>query len=381
MARRRPLSLIITLSVFTAIVGSVHVYFALRFLIDTGVAQPWRGVGYAWLVGLALSIFVYPFAEQQLGARASRGLAWPMFMWLGAAFYLLIGLWASDFVLLVLGLAGEHVARVRALAVAGVATAVVAVGHWNARRGPERKRVEIKLAAWPAALDGYRIVQLSDIHISALIRRDYAQRVVDHCAALAPDLIAVTGDLVDGSVRSLRDEVAPFADLRARDGVFFVTGNHDFYSDEESWVERVRELGMTVLRNERISIARGDARFELAGVDDYSTHRRASMHGLDLQAATDGWNAQIPLVLLAHDPRTFERARELGVHLQLSGHTHAGQMWPFRFFVRVQTRWIAGLYRSGASQLYVSRGTGFWGPPIRFARPAEITEIVLRPAV
>lgn len=377
--RRRPLSLIITLSVFTALVGSVHVYFARRFLLDTGVAQPWRGVGYAWLAALAASIFMYPFAEQRLGARASRGLAWPLFMWLGASFYLLIGLWSSDLVLLALGLAGEHVARVRACAVLGVTAAVVGIGYWNARRGPERKHVEVKLAGWPAALDGYRIVQLSDVHISALIRRDYAQRLVDQCAALAPDLIAVTGDLVDGSVRSLRDEVAPFAGLRARDGVYFVTGNHDFYSDEESWVNRARELGMTVLRNQRISITRGDARFELAGVDDYSTHRRASTHGLDLQAATDGWDQATPLVLLAHDPRSFERARARGVHLQLSGHTHAGQMWPFRFFVRFQTRWIAGLYRSGASQLYVSRGTGFWGPPIRFPRPAELTEIVVRP--
>jgi predicted MPP superfamily phosphohydrolase len=376
--RRRPLSLFITLLVFTALVGSVHAYFAQRLLIDTGVPQPWRGLGYAWLIGLAASIFVYPFAENRLGARASRGLAWPLFMWLGTTFYLLLGLWASDVMLLVLGLAGEHVARMRAGVVAAMTAGVLGVGYWNARRGPVRKRVEVALAGWPAALDGYRIVQLSDIHISALIRRDYAQRLVDHCAALEPDLIALTGDLVDGSVRSLRDEVAPFADLRARDGVYFVTGNHDFYSDEESWVERVRELGMTVLRNQRISITRGDARFELAGVDDYSTHRRASAQGLDLQAAIEGWNASTPLVLLAHDPRSFERARVHGVHLQLSGHTHAGQMWPFKWFVRFQTRWIAGLYRSGSSQLYVSRGTGFWGPPIRFPRPAEITEVVLR---
>jgi hypothetical protein len=376
--RRRPLALLTTLSVFTALVGSVHVYFARRFLQDTGVAQPWRGAAYVALALMAASIFAYPFIESRFGARASRVFAWPVFTWLAATFYLLIGLWATDLGLLVLGLGGQHVARARALALATLSAGVLLLGLWNARRGPVRKRIEVRIAGWPAALDGYRIVQLSDVHISALIRREYAQRLVDHCAALAPDLIAVTGDLVDGSVRSLYDEVAPFAALRARDGVYFVTGNHDHYSDEEPWVARVRELGMSVLRNQRVSIERDGARFELAGVEDFSTHRHESTHGLDLEAATAGWDRATPLVLLAHDPRSFERARALGVHLQLSGHTHGGQMWPFNFFVRFQTRYVAGLYRSGASQLYVSRGTGFWGPPVRFPKPAELTEIVLR---
>ena len=236
----------------------------------------------------------------------------------------------------------------RACALGAWTAAVLAIGVWNARRGPVRERIEIALAGWPDALDGYRIVQLSDVHISSLIRREYAQRLVDHCAALAPDLIAVTGDLVDGSVRSLHDEVAPFAALRARDGVYFVTGNHDHYSDEEPWVERVRELGMTVLRNQRVSITRGAARFELAGVDDFSTHRRASRarHSTCKPRLRVGMARRRSCCSRMIHAASSKRATH-GVQLQLSGHTHGGQMWPFGVFVRLQTRWVAGLYRSG----------------------------------
>jgi predicted MPP superfamily phosphohydrolase len=242
---------------------------------------------------------------------------------------------------------------------------------------PAVRRVEIALARWPRAFDGFRIVQISDIHIGPLLGRGFARALSERVNALAPDLVAVTGDLVDGPVESLREEVAPFAELRGRHGVFFVTGNHDVYSGGEPWVEHVRALGMRPLRNERIAIG-GDAGFDLAGVDD---HRGDWMHGSseDLGAALAGRDPSRPVVLLAHDPGSFRRASAEGVDLQLSGHTHGGQIWPFNFLVRLAVPWVAGLHRVGSSLLYVSRGSGFWGPPMRLLAPAEITELVLRP--
>ena len=198
--------------------------------------------------------------------------------------------------------------------------------------------------------------------------------------ALSPDLVAVTGDLVDGSVARIGAEVEPFGAIRARHGVFFVTGNHDFYSGADGWVARVRALGWRALRNERVAIEDAGARFDLAGVDDHHGALLGPGEGEDLARALDGRESEHPVVLLAHDPATFRRASQHGVDLQLSGHTHGGQIWPFRYLVRLATPFVAGRYARDGAELYVSRGTGFWGPVMRLFAPAEITEIVLRRA-
>jgi predicted MPP superfamily phosphohydrolase len=194
---------------------------------------------------------------------------------------------------------------------------------------------------------------------------------------LAPDLIALTGDLVDGSVGQIRGEVEPLARLSAPHGFYFVTGNHDYYSGAEAWVERVRELGIRPLRNQRVQIGDGDQAFYLAGVED---HRGDWTRGSteDLAEALRGRDPDRPVVLLAHDPSSFARARDMQVDLQISGHTHGGQIWPFGYLVQLAVPHVAGLLRRGRSQLYVSRGSGFWGPPIRLFAPSEITEIVIR---
>jgi hypothetical protein len=194
---------------------------------------------------------------------------------------------------------------------------------------------------------------------------------------LSPDLVAVTGDLVDGSVSKLKDEVAPFAGLRGRHGVYFVTGNHDHFSGADRWVDHVGELGFVVLRNRRVTLEAEGAQFELAGVDDHrSTYE--TFGGEDLDAALEDLPPESAVVLLAHDPGTFKKASKMGVDLQISGHTHAGQIWPFGYFVRLATPFVGGLYRRGSGLIYVSRGTGFWGPPMRLFAPAEITEITVR---
>jgi predicted MPP superfamily phosphohydrolase len=376
--RRPRFGLLLSLGVLVALLVSAHHYFAVRLVHDTALPAPWASIGDGAIALGAAAIFFHPLIQLRGGPVLGRILAWPTYLWLAACFYLLLGLGASDLGLFAAGLRGIDVARVRALSVLGATLALLAFGFWTATRGPALRRVEVAIDDWPRALDGYRIVQLSDLHFGSLIRRDFAEHLVERCAALAPDLIAVTGDLVDGSVEDLRREVEPLSRLRARDGVYFVTGNHDHYSGAESWVRRVRELGIEVLRNRRVSITRGDARFDLAGIDDYSSRRRSAVDGSDLREALNDKSDTAPVVLLAHDPRSFTRAREHDVALQISGHTHGGQMWPFGLFVRLQTEYVAGLYRRGRSQLYVSRGTGFWGPPVRLFARAEITELVLR---
>jgi len=303
---------------------------------------------------------------------------------MGVAFWLITSLALTDGLLGIAGAAAPDAASAPLVASARAILVLLAVGAASLvalRSGlgpPRHQRVDVALHRWPEALDGFRIVQISDLHIGPLLDRRFARHVVDRVNALEPDLVAVTGDLVDGGVRQLADEVAPFAELRARLGVFFVTGNHDHYSGVGSWVALNEKLGMRVLRNDRVEIRDGAALFDLVGVDDHRGNMVVDDGREDLPKALSGRDAARPAVLLAHDPATFKRASKAGIDLQLSGHTHGGQIWPFGYLVRLAVPFVAGLYRRGDAQLYVSRGTGFWGPPMRLGAPAEITELVLR---
>jgi len=370
-------ALVVTLAL--ALLASAHWYLARRYVLDPGLAEPLRSVALAALAVLGVGAVLQPVLERFLRLPWLRIVSFPFLIWMGVFWLSFVGLALSDGVLGLMGASGgQDAAAVRAAVVGGLVLGLAVLALRGGLRLPAVRRVEIALARWPRALDGFRIVQISDIHIGPLLGRRFAERLTERVNALAPDLVAVTGDLVDGSVDALRDEVAPFAALAAKHGVFFVTGNHDVYSGGEPWVERVRELGLRVLRNERVAIG-GDDGFDLAGVDD---HRGDWVRGSteDLDAALAGRDASRALVLLAHDPGTFRRAAKRGVDLQLSGHTHGGQIWPFKYLVRLAVPFVAGLHRVGASQLYVSRGSGFWGPPMRLLAPAEVTELVLRRA-
>ena len=366
---------------------SVGLYLAQRIVFDLDLPEPWRGLALFGIVALAASLILEPIAQRALPRRLGKLVAWPASLWLGFWFLLLLGMWASELVLWLAGTPAQaavsgvdpetHAARARALAVVGVVALVGAAALRAGLRLPDVKRVEVELERWPRELDGFRIVQLSDIHIGPILGRDFARELVRRVAALEPDLIAVTGDLVDGDVRHLRDEVAPFAELAAPQGVWFVTGNHDYYSGADRWVDQARKLGMRVLRNQRASIGDGSASFDLAGVEDYHAHLVQPDWREDLDAALAGRDPARALVLLAHDPSTFKRASQLGVDLQLSGHTHGGQIWPFRYLVRLAVPFVAGLYERNGAKLYVSRGSGFWGPPMRLFSPAEITELIV----
>jgi hypothetical protein len=198
--------------------------------------------------------------------------------------------------------------------------------------------------------------------------------------ALEPDIVAITGDMVDGSVEQLREAIAPLANLKTRHGVFFVTGNHEYYAGALEWCDHLPTLGMRVLRNERVTIGEGAQAFDLAGIDDFNAAGAAPGHGPDLPRALAGRDEGRELVLLAHQPRAIDEARRLGVGLQLSGHTHGGQLWPWRYMVYLQQPLVSGLAKRGDTYCYTSCGTGYWGPPMRLGAPAEITKVVLESA-
>ncbi len=244
----------------------------------------------------------------------------------------------------------------------------------------EIAEVQIKLARLPRALDGFSIVQLSDLHIGGTIDRAFVAHVVDQTNRLSPDLVALTGDLVDGRRADLEHHAVPLAGLRARHGAYAVTGNHEYYWGADPWLAHLTSLGLRYLRNQRVTITDGDASFDLAGVDDHESHRYKG-HGEDLARATADRDPSRALVLLAHQPRQVRRAQHHGVDLQLSGHTHGGQIWPWHYAVKIQQRGLlAGHYRFGDTQLYVTRGCGYWGPRLRVLAPLEITRVILRAA-
>ncbi|MEV0360730.1 metallophosphoesterase [Nocardia sp. NPDC050697] len=264
----------------------------------------------------------------------------------------------------------------QALAGAGIAAAVatVGVGTYGVLRGPRVLEVEVPLAKLPPAASGFRLAVVSDTHIGPALAGGFARTVVDTVNGTNPDAIVVVGDLIDGDVDDLRPDVAPFAELRAPQGVFFVTGNHEYISGAQQWVDYLPQLGMRVLQNERVALPG----FDLAGVNDLAGADEGT--GPDLDKALSGRDRARPVVLLAHQPAFVDEARAHGVDLQISGHTHGGQVFPGNLLARLANPTLAGLERYDDTQLYVTRGAGAWGPPVRVAAPSDITVLTLTSA-
>jgi predicted MPP superfamily phosphohydrolase len=378
------------IAVAIAIIAGIHCYIWMRLVRDPRLPAPWSGIATVALIALAVGL---P-ASLLLGRRfpdLRRVLAWPLFIWLGLMFLLLCILVSIDGArgiasigrrLIGAGPIDEQrrtfVSRLLAAGASAVAMAAGALGVRAALGAVRVRPVRVRLAKLPRAHDGLRIVQLTDVHVGPTIGRAFIEEIVRQTNALAPDIVAITGDLVDGSVSELGEAVAPIANLRARHGVYFVTGNHEYFSDAPAWMNELARLGIRVLRNERVTIGEDQDAFDLAGVDD----RSAAHHGgLPPEAAVaralEGRDPARELVLLAHQPKSLLEAAAYGVGLQLSGHTHGGQVWPFGYLVRLMQPFLSGLHRQGQSQIYVSRGTGYWGPPMRLGEPAEITHLTL----
>lgn len=263
------------------------------------------------------------------------------------------------------------VARSVAVGAAVAASATVGYGAYGVLRGPRVKRVTVPLAKLPRTAHGFRIAVVSDIHLGPILGRGHAQRVVDAVNSTNPDLITIVGDLVDGSVDNLRSAAEPLRGLRARHGAYFVTGNHEYFSGADEWVEHVRELGVHPLQNTRVELPA----FDLAGVNDFAGEDEDD--GPDFAAALGDRDRTRTSVLLAHQPVAIHDAVDFGVDLQLSGHTHGGQLWPGNFIAELANPTVAGLERYRDTQLYVTRGAGAWGPPVRVGAPSDVTLVQL----
>ncbi|MGH3881377.1 MAG: metallophosphoesterase [Actinophytocola sp.] len=262
--------------------------------------------------------------------------------------------------------------------VAGVAaTSVTGVGMANALGPPDVLRVPVTLRRLDPTLAGFRIAVVSDIHLSSLLGRSHTERIVRMINESSPDLVAIVGDLVDGSVEELGSAAAPLADLAPREGSFFVTGNHEYFVDPDGWIRELDRLGVHTLRNEGTTITRGSGSLDLAGVTDVNGRSRDD--GPDFDRALADRTPDSPVVLLAHQPVQVSDAASHGVDLQLSGHTHGGQMYPFHHVVSIAQPSLAGLTKVDDTWLYVTRGAGFWGPPVRVGAPPDISLIELQP--
>jgi uncharacterized protein len=383
------------LAVVLLIVGGWHYYLFTRLVRDPAWPEPYARAATVALVALSLMPPFVILASRLVPRPVMKVLSAGVFTWFGLAFLLGLSLFAADLGRLLLrawqafqGNAPPADPERRQLVARGIAEAagltVATLGAVSVRSAlgdVEVPEVEVRLSRLPPALSGLTVVQLSDVHIGPTIGRSFLEHVVEKSNAQKPDAIVITGDLVDGSVASLRHHVEPLAKLRARYGVFFVTGNHEYYSGVDEWLTELARLGIRVLRNERVSLGDAGASLDLAGVDDHHADGFAPGHGADYDKPFRGRDPERELIVLAHQPSQIARLAGARPGLQLSGHTHGGQIWPFGALVRLNQPYIAGLHRhDDTTQIYVSRGTGYWGPPMRLFCPAEITKLVLTPA-
>jgi predicted MPP superfamily phosphohydrolase len=364
----------------------LHVYVGARLLPDLPAPEVTLVVGGLLLAASALLI---PFAFRWRRSRAvgvRRLLMWSGLVALGAFSTLVVLTLVRDAILLALvvlasflplGGPAARIAWACALAVPALTALLTLIGYANARRVARVRDVEIPIASLPPALAGFTIAQITDVHVGPTIERDHVDAVVDAVNALDADLVAITGDLVDGSVSELAHHTAPLARMAARHGVFFVTGNHEYYSGVQPWIVELRHLGIRVLLNEHVVVEHEGERVVVAGVTDVGAHHFVPSHRSDPQKAIAGAPADAVKLLLAHQPRSAAAASHAGFDLQLSGHTHGGQFLPWNFFVRFQQPFTAGLARLGRLWVYTSRGTGYWGPPKRLGAPSEITRLRL----
>ena len=355
---------------------------ALLAFVGLRLLAPFGPAGQA--AGAAGLVLLFALMPRSWWIREGRSVWRVMVPWIATGFFswLLVLTLARDVVLLA-ALAflapGEMAAwtRTSALAVMALTPAITVVGFLMARAVAAVRHVDVRVDGLPEALEGFTIAQITDVHVGPTIKGDFVQRIVERVNRLEPDMVAITGDLVDGSVAELSPHTAPLASLRSRHGTYFVTGNHEYYSGAGAWIAELRRLGAPVLLNEHEVIEHGGARVAIAGVTDYSAHHFHPDHRSDPRRALAGAPADAVKLLLAHQPRSAAHAHEAGYDLQISGHTHGGQFWPWNLFVRLQQPFTAGLHKLGRMSIYISRGTGYWGPPMRFGIPSEITRIRL----
>jgi hypothetical protein len=370
------------LSVMMGVVVGLHWYLGDRLIRGAGLPEAAASVAWTALWACFGSIFIGFIGGRVLPRALAKVAQWVGFVWMGAFGLLLTATAVSDVVLFVLSrtsLWAPSFLALRPLVVLGVVVPALVVGFVVAR-APRVKRVTVAIPNLPPRFEGFRIAQITDVHIGETLTRDFAEQVTRTVNALGADAVAVTGDMIDGSVAKLRDEVAPLAGLRGTHGVFYVTGNHEYYHGGSSWQAEARRLGMTVLHNEHVVLERDGQQLVIGGVPDVEGGRFSAQHEPDAAKTFEGAPPQAPRVLLAHQPRFARRVGATRVDLMLSGHTHGGQIFPFMVFVKLQQPVIAGFKVLWGVPTYTSNGTGYWGPPFRIGPRGEVTEVTLKRA-
>ena len=386
----------------SAVLGLMHLYLWKRLVKDTTQPGRTRWILTAILIALAALLVATLIAPRVFGLAESGWFAWPGYFWFGLIVYLFLTLLVLEPVRLALRgwvkrkapettepitTEGEpagsalnrrvFLARVSAVAAGAASVSLVGVGASTALGPPDLLQMPVRLRKLDPAFNGFRIAVVSDIHLGPLAGRAHIERIVGMINETQPDLVAIVGDVVDGTVEELGPAAEPLRDLDSREGTFFVTGNHEYFvEDPFSWLRELERLGVQPLRNENTAIRRGTAAFDLAGVNDIAGESHSDAP--DFDRALSGLDPSRPTILLAHQPILVEEAAAREVDLQLSGHTHGGQMWPFHYIVRLAQPTLAGLSTVDNTQLYVTRGAGFWGPPVRIGAPPDITVLSLQ---
>ena len=275
----------------------------------------------------------------------------------------------------------DFLIKMSSLAILSSSSIGTACGFYNSRKGPIIKRQEIFLNNLPKQFENFTIAQISDLHVGPTIKKPYVLNVLDEISKVNPDMIAVTGDLIDGSVDHLKKDLEPFMDLSAPYGTYFVTGNHEYYSGVDQWLDETDRLGMINLVNSNTKIIKTNSEIVLAGITDYRAHQIKKSHRSNPELALKNIPNDKIKILLAHQPNSIYAVNKAGADLQLSGHTHGGQFWPFNYPTSLVNAYLSGLHNHNGTQIYVNSGTGYWGPPLRLGVPSEITLIRLKSKV
>lgn len=395
---RAPSEIILVALVTTTILGLAHYYIWRRLIRDALLPRRIHLTISVLLVLLLLSQPLTLILMRDIPRHYLVPLAYVAFVWMGllSSYFVLLSL--SDLIKQLrrlftrltkkadpgVGLdMPSHATTSRRQALGrmfagGIAFGGATLGGVGAAQARELKLVhrDITLDKLPMAFDGFKIVQMSDVHVGPMIGEVFVKKIVALANEQAPDLIAITGDLVDGSVRYLSAHTAPLRALSARSGVFFVTGNHEYYSGVDEWINELARLGIPTLRNDAVRIERDNDSFLVAGVTDYRAARYEDAP--DLARALRNRHPNEEVVLLAHQPRALSEAADFDVGLQLSGHTHGGQFWPWTWVIHLIEPVVSGWAQRKRTQIYVNSGTGYWGPPMRIGTTAELTVITLR---
>jgi uncharacterized protein len=371
---------------FSIILAVGSYYIANRAIKWLGLSKPVQKI-------MRVATIVLVIAESiSFVLQRTNPAKYMKFLWAYWSTYIVIGLFASVlfYTLLVDGLLWfskkraffsaekqTDLSRRGFLAIGTVSLSSTAIGAVQAFDGPNIYEVTIPLPDLPEAFDGFRIVQITDLHVGPTIKKAYTEHVVKMANQLDADIVALTGDFIDGFVSQLKEDVAPLRHLKSKHGLFYVTGNHEYMWGADEWIEEFRQLGARVLMNEHVILEKSGQKVVLAGVTDFSAEHLFPLHASNPQKSLEGAPLEATKILLAHQPKSYEKAEQAGFDLQLSGHTHGGQFFPFSLLVAAVQRYYKGLNKHKNMWIYVSRGTGYWGPPLRFGVPTEITLIKL----